>query len=75
MCGFAGVLRRNPTRNPTAGFEEILEKMGTTMAHRGPDDSGIWFDQAAGVGLAHRRLAVIDLSPNAKQPMESSCGR
>ncbi|MDW8468885.1 MAG: hypothetical protein RML56_07870 [Burkholderiales bacterium] len=39
------------------------------LAHRGPDDEGLWYDEQAGVGLGHRRLAVIDLSSAARQPM------
>ena len=43
--------------------------------HRGPDDDGVWVDVGAGVALAHRRLAVIDLSASGHQPMCSSSGR
>jgi asparagine synthase (glutamine-hydrolysing) len=49
--------------------------MATTLAHRGPDDAGVWVDAEAGVALGHRRLAVIDLSPLGHQPMLSACGR
>jgi asparagine synthase (glutamine-hydrolysing) len=45
------------------------------LAHRGPDDAGLWVDQAAGVALGHRRLAVVDLSPTGSQPMTSRDGR
>ena len=45
--------------------------MGALFAHRGPDDAGAWADPAAGVGLAHRRLAIIDLRPEAHQPMSN----
>lgn len=49
--------------------------MAATLAHRGPDDSGVWVDAAAGVALSHRRLSVLDLSPEGHQPMASACGR
>ena len=49
--------------------------MTRTLAHRGPDDEGMWYDLPAGIGLGHRRLAVVDLSPAGHQPMCSSTGR
>jgi asparagine synthase (glutamine-hydrolysing) len=39
------------------------------LAHRGPDDEGLWWDEGAGVGLGHRRLAIIDLSAVGGQPI------
>ena len=61
MCGIAGF---------SGNFErELLTAMSASIAHRGPDDSGIWFNEAKAVGLAHRRLSIIDLSTDAKQPM------
>ena len=49
--------------------------MIAALHHRGPDSSGVWVDQEAGVVLAHARLAVLDLSPTGRQPMLSSSGR
>jgi asparagine synthase (glutamine-hydrolysing) len=49
--------------------------MTGTLVHRGPDAGSVWVDAAAGIGLGHRRLAIIDLSPQGLQPMHSSCGR
>jgi asparagine synthase (glutamine-hydrolysing) len=49
--------------------------MEATLAHRGPDDGGVWADAEAGVGLAHRRLAIVDLSQEGHQPMRSADGR
>src|SRR5688572_22343829 len=49
--------------------------MSGALAHRGPDDQGIWIDEPAGVGFGHRRLSVVDLSPAGHQPMSSKNGR
>lgn len=49
--------------------------MGDTIVHRGPDDHGEWADTSAGIALAHRRLSIIDLSPEGHQPMQSVSGR
>jgi asparagine synthase (glutamine-hydrolysing) len=49
--------------------------MGTALTHRGPDDAGAFFDRATGIGLAFRRLSIIDLSPQGHQPMVSATGR
>jgi asparagine synthase (glutamine-hydrolysing) len=53
----------------------IAERMARTLAHRGPDDSGVWTDAKAGVAIAHRRLAIIDPSPAGAQPIISADGR
>lgn len=67
MCGIAGFL--GPWDEP------LLQSMGAALAHRGPDGDGSFFDRSAGIGLAHRRLSIIDLSQQAAQPMASPEGR
>jgi asparagine synthase (glutamine-hydrolysing) len=67
MCGIAGLL--GPVN------EELLERMGAVLAHRGPDDRGLWTDPAAEVGLVHRRLSIIDLSAGGHQPLEDAGGQ
>ena len=59
MCGLAGFFCLRPLSSDAA--TEDLRRMAQTIAHRGPDGEGIWHDADAGVGLAHRRLAIIDL--------------
>ncbi len=72
MCGIAGFWGvGGGMRAP----EETLHRMARVLAHRGPDGEGAWYDPAAGLGLAHRRLAVLDLSPAGAQPMVSENGQ
>jgi asparagine synthase (glutamine-hydrolysing) len=61
MCGIAGF---SGTFDPT-----LLDRMSAVIRHRGPDDADALYLTADGVGLAHRRLAIIDLSPAGRQPM------
>lgn len=68
MCGVAGLLRFGSSPVPV----DTLKRMGDAIAHRGPDGEGYWANGP--VGLAHRRLAIIDLSEAARQPMLSSDG-
>jgi asparagine synthase (glutamine-hydrolysing) len=66
MCGISGLINLN--REPVSPV--ILKKMTDIIAHRGPDGEGHWIQ--GHVGLGHRRLAIIDLSPAGHQPMISS---
>lgn len=68
MCGLAGVY--SPFTPPDVG---AVQRMGEALVHRGPDDSGFWSEGA--VALAHRRLAIVDLSRAGAQPMPSANGR
>ncbi len=74
MCGIAGLL--DVSRGTSAAdLEAIALAMADTLHRRGPDDRGAWADAGAGVALASRRLAIVDLSPLGHQPMVSACGR
>ena len=59
--------------NPDA--RRIVGSMADAIAHRGPDGYGVWTDNENGVALAHRRLAILDLSPAGDQPMQDTSGR
>jgi asparagine synthase (glutamine-hydrolysing) len=71
MCGIVGIVS---TRSGSVGPDRLV-RMRDTMIHRGPDGAGVWWDREGRVGLAHRRLAIIDLSDAGAQPMASADGR
>ncbi len=73
MCGIAGIA--DFSAQDASGLGTIAERMAEVIAHRGPDDSGVWVAPEGQVALAHRRLSVVDLSPAGHQPMESASGR
>lgn len=73
MCGIAGFVGSGGLSS--GGVDEVASRMGDAIRHRGPDDSGIWRDEAAQVALVHRRLSILDLSPAGHQPMVSASGR
>jgi asparagine synthase (glutamine-hydrolysing) len=73
MCGIAGLMLARP-----AAAETLAARANATnaaLAHRGPDGEGVWTEPEAGVALAQRRLAIVDLSPTGAQPMLSASGR
>lgn len=74
MCGIAGFLGRGVWQG-TDHASACLTQMAAAISSRGPDDSGIWVDDRVAVGLAHRRLSIVDLSPAGHQPMRSPSGR
>lgn len=69
MCGIIGIASRSPVTNPA-----WLDAGRDAMQHRGPDDRGSWWSANRTVGLAQRRLAIIDLSPGGHQPMQDAAG-
>ncbi len=69
MCGIAGIVSRVPFND-----RDLLVSMRDTMSHRGPDDAGARWSEDGRIGLAHRRLAIIDLSPAGRQPMGNAEG-
>jgi asparagine synthase (glutamine-hydrolysing) len=68
MCGIAGIFSSSWNDSQSAA----LLSMQSALSHRGPDDCGIWTNPPSGAGLAHTRLAILDLSPAGHQPMLSS---
>lgn len=74
MCGFAGFLQRSGVIE-AAAMAPVAGRMADTLDYRGPDDRGTWTDADAGIALGHRRLSIIDLSPEGHQPMLSASGR
>jgi len=56
-------------------LDPVITRMCDRINHRGPDDTGCWIDQSAGLALGHTRLSILDLSPAGHQPMLSACKR
>ena len=69
MCGITGYVK-NPNCNDIIN-EDVLDNMRDTLIHRGPDDCGSYISSDNKIGLAHRRLSIIDLSKNGRQPMSN----
>lgn len=71
MCGITGIFNFSDSVIP----DDTILSMRDEMIHRGPDDSGVWISPDQKCFLAHRRLSIIDLSENAKQPMTNENGK
>jgi asparagine synthase (glutamine-hydrolysing) len=72
MCGISGIYSLEKSSDL---LKSIAFNMSKSMAHRGPDDEGIWHDKGNNLALSHRRLSIIDTSDGGHQPMTSKCGR
>jgi asparagine synthase (glutamine-hydrolysing) len=72
MCGIVGWISLAASQPVDP---EVLVRMRDEMTHRGPDGTGLWLSEDRRVGLAFRRLAIVDLSPEASQPMSNEDGR
>ncbi|EKE00945.1 MAG: Asparagine synthetase (Glutamine-hydrolyzing) [uncultured bacterium] len=70
MCGITGIVYNNNSNEL-----QCVTDMTSAIHSRGPDDHGVWLDQAAGVAFGHRRLSIIDLSAAGHQPMHSASKR
>lgn len=72
MCGIVGILNLRSGVSPVD--ENLLVRMRDAMLHRGPDDAGLWIAADQHVGMAHRRLSIVDLSKAGHQPMSNEDG-
>lgn len=72
MCGISGLLALK--NNPVAQAHHRIHVMNQLLAHRGPDDAGVWVGPDQSVAFGHRRLSIIDLTASAHQPMVSPHG-
>jgi len=74
MCGIVGFIDQR-TQTARADLTARIDAMSARLRHRGPDDSGRWVDETAGLAIGHQRLSIIDLSAAGHQPMLSHNGR
>ncbi|HVZ56673.1 MAG TPA: asparagine synthase (glutamine-hydrolyzing) [Chitinophagaceae bacterium] len=70
MCGIAGIIEAGPgPREGAGGLSGLIRDMTIILQHRGPDGKSDWVDESAGLALGHCRLAILDRSDSARQPM------
>jgi asparagine synthase (glutamine-hydrolysing) len=74
MCGIAGMMNIARDRSESE-LTSLVVGMTNTLHHRGPDDGDSWVDARAGIALGHRRLSILDLSAEGRQPTACACGR
>lgn len=74
MCGFVGLVG-DPLPYAREALTDLIERMSSSIARRGPDDAGVFVDAHARCALGFRRLSILDLSPAGHQPMRSADGR
>lgn len=72
MCGIAGIVSSRHSPETVKSMTQVMQR---ALVHRGPDDEGLWQSDCGQAVLAHRRLAILDLSPGGHQPMASADGR
>ena len=72
MCGLTGFIN---LKNDKSACEDHLRAMNSALTHRGPNDEGYWIDPPRILGMAHRRLSILDLSRHGHQPMFSASNR
>ncbi|MBD1806558.1 asparagine synthase (glutamine-hydrolyzing) [Microcoleus sp. FACHB-SPT15] len=74
MCGITGFWDTSGQLSAEK-MQWLVQGMSDTLLHRGPDDGGTWVDAEVGIALGHRRLSILDLSPEGHQPMHSASSR
>ena len=72
MCGIAGIFNQQINQDE---LKSAAKKMALAISHRGPDDYGLWSDEASNLVISHQRLAIIDLTEAGHQPMVSNSSR
>ena len=71
MCGIAGFIDKVDSQEANRTLDEMIKH----IRYRGPDDIGFWYESNEGIGLAHSRLSILDLTSTGHQPMHSISGR